>query len=93
MKTEKPDEIKLFINWFRYMFQDRKDLVAEVQEIEEVKSMLRTSIKQLARESKLEGKKEMAIETAGALLKKKIPVKDITEITGLSVEEIEKLKD
>ncbi len=96
VKTEKPDEIKLFANWFRYMFQDRKDLVVEIQEIEEVKSMLRTSIKQLARESKLEGKIEgihiKAVETAGALLNKKMPVKEIAEITGLSVEEIKKLK-
>jgi predicted transposase/invertase (TIGR01784 family) len=104
LNTEKPDEVKLFINWFKYMFNDRKELVEEVQGIEEVKSMLRTSIKkygdQLARDSKLEGilegikegEQKKAIETARALLIKKMPIQEISEITGLPVEDINKLK-
>lgn len=38
------------------------------------------------------GKKEGKIEVARKLLNKKIPIKDIEEVTGLSKEEIEKLK-
>jgi predicted transposase/invertase (TIGR01784 family) len=99
IKTEKPDEIKLFINWFKYMFQDRKELASEIQGIVEVKTMLRTSIKRygekLLQEGKLEGKLEGIQEgiqkTARALLREKMPVNKISEITGLSIEEIEKL--
>jgi len=99
VNAEKPAEITLFINWFKYMFQDRKELVEELKGIEEVKSMLRTSIKkygeQLAKESKLEGikegKLEGKLETARALINKKMPIKEISEVTGLPVEEIKKL--
>lgn len=100
-RTEKPEEIALFVNWFKYMFQDRKELVEEVQEMEEVKSMLRTSIKkygkQLLQEGKLEGIQEgiqkEKRDTAKKLLKENMTVKKISGITGLSVEEVEKLKD
>ncbi|PKL17174.1 MAG: hypothetical protein CVV49_12190 [Spirochaetae bacterium HGW-Spirochaetae-5] len=66
--------------------------------------MLRTSIKKIgeqrAKESKLEGIQEgiqkgirvKAIDTAKILLKKKMPVNEIAEITELTVEEIRKLE-
>ncbi len=95
LKKERPDEVKLFINWFKYIFQDRKELVNEVQEIVEVKTMLSTTVKRygekLLQEGKLEGKLEKAFETARALLKENMSVKKISEITGLSPGEIEKL--
>jgi len=40
-----------------------------------------------------QGIHQKAIDTAKALLNKKMPVKEIAEITGLSVKEIEKLKE
>jgi len=40
-----------------------------------------------------QGIHQKAIDTAKALLNKKMPVKEIVEITGLSVKEIEKLKE
>jgi predicted transposase/invertase (TIGR01784 family) len=85
------------------MFNDSKKQVEEIQEIVEVKSMLRTSIKKYGNQLKQEGIKEgiqkgiqegsqrKAVETARALLNKKMSVKEIAEITGLSVEEITKL--
>lgn len=113
LKSEKPAEITLFINWFKYMFDDRKDLVEEIQGINEVKSMLRTSIKKIKEEAVkeglekglqkglekglqkgiLKGEQKKVYEMAKAMLNKKMSVIDISEITGLSVREIEKLND
>ncbi len=93
LKTEKPDELKLFINWFKYMFYDRKELVEEIQGIVEVKTMLRTSIQKYGEKLLQEGFHEGKLETARALLKKNMPIKDISEITGLTIEEIEKIEE
>ena len=41
---------------------------------------------------KIEGKKEEKLEIAKVMLSKNICVKDISDITGLSIEEIEKLQ-
>ena len=43
------------------------------------------------RDGKLEGKRENQIEIAKIMLKKKMELEDISEITGLTIEEIEKL--
>ena len=51
-----------------------------------------TEIKEATEAGKNEGKKERNIEVAKNLLKKKIPMKDIMEITELTEEEIIKLK-
>jgi predicted transposase/invertase (TIGR01784 family) len=74
------------------MFQERSDLVDEIKQLEDVKSMLRTTVKKIAKENRLEGKLEGKLEVAQNLLKEKIPVKKIAELTGLSSEEIKKLK-
>jgi len=89
--SEKPEEIKLFIKWFTHMFNDSKELVQEVQGIDEVKSILRTSLKKYGKKLNREGYIEGKLETAKALLKKKMPVKEISDVTGLSIEEIKKL--
>ena len=41
---------------------------------------------------KIEGKKEEKLEIAKVMLSKNISVKDISDITSLSIEEIEKLQ-
>lgn len=95
LKTEKPDEISLFIKWFKYMFQERKELIEEVKGIEEVNTMLRTSLKKyskkIAKEAEIEGYQKGKLETARNLLKEKMTVKKISEITGLPVKDIENL--
>lgn len=99
LKTEKSAEITLFINWFKHMFEDKKELVEEVKGLVEVKSMLRTSIKKLKEDAIkdglqkgiLKGEHQKAIQTAKALLKEKMTLEKISEITGISVKEIKKL--
>jgi len=99
LQTEKPGETALFINWFKYMFSHREELVDEVKGLDEVKSMLRTSLKKEREQLKKEGIQEgiqvgILVEkrkTAANLLKEKMPVSKISEITGLPVDEIKKL--
>jgi len=50
-------------------------------------------MKQGFEQGKLEGKLEGKLDTAKNLLKEKMPVNKISEITGLSVDEIQKLKN
>ena len=45
------------------------------------------------REGRLEGERNKAIETAKKMLENKIPIDLITECTGLSLEEVKRLKD
>jgi len=87
------------------LFEDKKELIEEVKELVEVKSMLRTSIKKLKEEAVkdglqkgieqgiLMGERQKAIQTAKALLKEKMTVEKISEITGISVKDIKKLKE
>ena len=51
-----------------------------------------TVAEQLIEEGKKEGIKEAKIEDARKMLIKKYPIEDIADITGLTMEEIKKLK-
>lgn len=112
LKSEKPQELSLFVKWFKYMFSDRDDVVEEIRGLEEAKTMLRSSIKEMSKKLINEGMEKGIekgfqegiqkgiqkglqtgkLETAAALLNKKMPLNEIAEITGLSIKEIEKLK-
>ena len=52
-----------------------------------------TIAKQLRTEGKAEGLAEGKAEVARGMLKKGYPVSDIAELTGLSIKEIEKLRE
>jgi predicted transposase/invertase (TIGR01784 family) len=73
------------------------ELVDEIKSIEEVKTMLSTSLKKYGEELKREGFEQGIakgkIDTAKVMLARNMPLKEIAEITGLSVDTIEKLKD
>jgi len=100
--------LALFINWFRYTFNDREDIVVELKELEEVRTMLRSSLEKYSKKLINEGIKkgmqkgiqkgiekgilQTKTKTALALLKENMTVEKIAEITGLSIKEIEKLK-
>jgi N-acetylglutamate synthase-like GNAT family acetyltransferase len=73
------------------MFQDRKELVEGIKELKEVKTMLRTSLKKYEKKIVQETIQKEKRTTAKSLLKEKMSLKKISEITGLTVDEIEKL--
>jgi len=87
LKAERPEELSLFVTWFKYMFSDREELVEEIKGIEEAKTMLRSSLKKMSKRLIDEGMQkgiEKGIE--------KGMLKGIEkEITGLSLKEIKKL--
>jgi len=104
VKNEKPDEIAVLTNWLRVILRDdTRGIYHEVKQAEEIRTMFATKLEQYGeklrkealREGKQEGKQEglheKAVQTAKALLKKGMPLKDISEITGLSIKEIKKL--
>ena len=68
----------------------------EIQRIAEVRLRNRLEegdIKYIARqEGEAKGRKENQKEIAKKMLKKNMPIEDITELTGLTKEEIEKIK-
>jgi predicted transposase/invertase (TIGR01784 family) len=104
---EKPEELRLFRKWIKHFFYGNDEISDgienSVKEIEEVKDMLSATLKKRDKmqfeqgleqglEKGLEkGIQKGKLETARNLLKEKMSVKKISEITGLTVEEIEKL--
>ena len=93
---EKPEELRLFRKWIKHFFYGNDEISDEldssIKEIEEVKDMLSATLKKRDKVMIEQGKKENAVYTAKALLKEKMPLNKISEITRLSVEDIEKLK-
>ncbi len=96
LKNERPEEVRLFINWFRHVFKDNRELTEDIKDEHEVKTMLRSSVEKLADNARLEGKKagrlEGKLETAKALLREKMTPEKVAKVTGLPVEKIKKLK-
>lgn len=104
IEKEKPEELRLFRKWIKHFFYGNDeitdDLENSIKEIQEVKGMLSATLKKRDKiifeqglEQGLEQGMNRILNTAKALLKEKMPVKKISEITGLPVEKIEKLKD
>ncbi len=96
IEKERPEELRLFRKWIKHFFYGSDEISDEIAnsiiEIEEVKDMLSTTLKKRDKVQFEQGKLEGKLETARNLLNKKTSVKEIAEITGLAVEEIEKLK-
>lgn len=84
-----------FSNWFKRLVDDER--INDNEEIrniteEEVKTMFRTTIEKVKKKERKEERKETKIEVATNMIKKGFDLNLISEITGLSVEDIEKLK-
>ncbi len=106
LKKEKPDIINLFSNWCLNVFRNEdQNFHEEINNLKELKSMLRDSLKKfrkkLIEEGMEKGKKkwikkgvkDTKIETAQKMLELDFSIKDISAVTGLSVKEIEKIQD
>ena len=121
IKDERPDEMQVFLNWMRVIFNDtHEEIYHEIKHVEEIRTMFATKLEKYGEKLKKEamqegvkkgmqkgiqkGKQEgvkaglqegmhrKAIQTARALLAKNMNIQEISEITGLSVEEIKSLK-
>ena len=105
LKNERPDEAQLFLNWMRVIFNEKhEEIYHEIKHVEEIRTMFATKLEKygekLKKEAMQEGVKKgvqkgmhrKAIQTARALLEENMPLEKISQITGLSIEEIETLK-
>ena len=74
--------------------KDKFDALVKYNEIEDAKREGKSlGIEEGKVLGKAEGIKEKTVEIARNMLKKKMSIKDISEITGLAEENIQKLKD
>ena len=74
--------------------KDKFDALVKYNEIEDAKKEGKSlGIEEGKALGKAEGIKEKTVEIARNMLKKKMSIKDISEITGLTEENIQKLKD
>lgn len=94
IKDEDIIDIKMFTVWITKMFKaeiNQKD-IDKIKDIKEAKSMLTLLAEKMKKNERKEGKIEGKIETAKNMLDRGYDKKEISEITGLSIEDIEKLK-
>jgi len=105
IKNERPAETHVFLNWMRVTFNEKhEEIYHEIKQVEEIRTMFATKLEKYGEKLKKEGLQEglqkgvqegmhrKAIQTAKALLDKNMNIQEISEITGLSVEEIESMK-
>ncbi|MFP4362251.1 MAG: Rpn family recombination-promoting nuclease/putative transposase [Spirochaetia bacterium] len=94
LSSESVETIALLAVWIKHLFKNERidrsiyEEITSLNNDKEAKSMLVDTIKELQEEWKNDGK----IEDAQRMLEMDYPVEDIVKITGLSREEIEKLK-
>lgn len=106
IEKEHPELIRLFRLWLGNLFETTKDkfeteeITSGLDELMEVKTMFATKLKKYSEKIKKEGKVEGRVEgrveekhvTAQKMLEKGFEIALISEITGLSTEEIAELQ-
>jgi predicted transposase/invertase (TIGR01784 family) len=89
IQNEKIIDVKIFTTWFTRMFRadiEQKE-IDKIKDITETKSMLTLLAEEIRKEGKIEG----IIEAAKKMKKEGFDFNTISRITGLTIEEIEKL--
>ena len=82
---ENNDKVRRAVeNFIKFCESEEGQRLAEIQYMRDLEE------NSILAEGREEGKKEKQIEIAKKLLKQKMPIKQIAEVTGLSEEEIEK---
>lgn len=85
----------MFANWFKKMFKSSIDdeSINAINNVMEVKNMLTLIAEKIEKKGYNQGIKKKSCDTALKMLEKGFHLSDIVEITGLSIEEIEELRD
>ena len=93
IKEENIKELRMFTIWFKRMFHQRvnPEDTDKISNLMEVKSMLTEVADKLIEKGKIEGKIEGKCELAKKMKELDYSISEISKITGLSSEEIEKL--
>jgi predicted transposase/invertase (TIGR01784 family) len=93
IRKENIIDIRVFAQWLKGMFRTEVDdkFVSRIRDIKEAKSMLSEVADKLIKKWKKEGREEGITKTAKKMKQKGLDFALISEVTGLSIEEIEKL--
>jgi len=100
LEQEQPEVYWAFIQWlFSFFSEPVPDWVGELSQLQEVPTMLATTLKQWEQDmvqqglqkGLLEGEKRKALATARKLKQKGMSIHEIAELTGLSFDEVKKL--
>ena len=104
LEQEQPDVYRAFIQWlFSFFSEPVPDWVGELSQLREVPTMLATTLKQWEQDlvqqglqqgmqkGLLEGEKRKALATARKLKQKGMSIHEIAELTGLNIDEVQKL--
>jgi len=97
IKNESLIDLRMFTIWFKRMFRQKinlkeSDKISNLKEINNMLTSIADEIKEKGKlEGILEGKMEGKLEDAKKMKEKGYSIEAITEITGLSKEEIKKL--
>jgi predicted transposase/invertase (TIGR01784 family) len=93
IKDEDIIDIRMFTIWLTKMFRTsiNQEDIDKIKDIKETKSMLTILAEEIRKEGKIEGKMEGKMEDAKKMKDKGLEIVFIHEITGLTIEEIEKL--
>jgi len=97
IKGEKPELIKLFASWVNnYLNEKEPEIIEDIRMLEEVKTMLATSLDKQRKlwydEGLKDGEDKGKIEAAKKMIVEGFDISVINKITGLTEKEIEKLK-
>ena len=91
MAEEKNKTIKSALDDMEYLTGDAEiKRLAELRESSRIDKWFAMSYGR--KQGREEGEKQEKIETAKRMLKRNMPIKDIIELTGLTQEELEKIK-
>ncbi|RKX73200.1 MAG: hypothetical protein DRP87_19295 [Spirochaetes bacterium] len=106
IKEEELEAVQILANWLNDFLatrdsEKRKPVMQKINSLMEVKSMFLTKLKEHDERIREEGKKQGIVkgieenrrQTVRKMLSKGYPVEEICEITGLSREEVERLKE
>ena len=94
IEEEQPEQLRMFAEWVNQVFKGAldKDDIAKIHELTEVKSMLAEIADKIEERGVRKGRSEGRQEAARKMLQKGFSIEDIADITGLTKEIIESLK-
>ena len=97
IEEEHPEQLRMFTVWLNRMFHDvlNDEEIGKIKKLTEAKSMLAQVVEQMEARwearGEARGMQQKARENALNMKTRGYPAKDIADITGLTLEEIQKL--
>jgi len=99
LRKENPETIDLFKNWLKNIFGAQKEIIEYIDNMQEEKTMLATTVKKYEEKLLQQGMQQGMQQGISAtrsdvvkrMLSKDFPIEQIAELTGATVEEIQNI--